>query len=122
MSLEAIRELNKYLKEGKDHFLDLAPNFEAFTDLLSTEIIKKIKDLQSTKKDLLLLNNNNNLEKNSDEINNPSITPFLSPLVPRSFADESNSLTATTAKIEVIAINGSRNCQLADGWKNPRWR
>ncbi len=55
MSLEAIRELNKYLKEGKDHFLDLAPNFEAFTDLLSTEIIKKIKDLQSTKKDLLLV-------------------------------------------------------------------
>ncbi|GAA0891221.1 hypothetical protein GCM10009122_09000 [Fulvivirga kasyanovii] len=54
MSLEAIQELEAYVKEGKDHFLDLAPNFEAFTDLLSTEIVKKIKDLQAEKRDLLL--------------------------------------------------------------------
>lgn len=55
MSLQAIRDLEKYVKEGKNRFLDLAPNFEAFTDLLSTEIIKKIKDLQAEKKDLLLV-------------------------------------------------------------------
>ena len=52
MSLEAIQELNSYIKLGKDDILELAPNFEAFTDLLSTEMIKKIKELQSEKSDL----------------------------------------------------------------------
>jgi uncharacterized protein involved in exopolysaccharide biosynthesis len=55
MNLDAIISLDKYMTSGKDNFLDLAPNFEAFTDLLSTEIIKKIKQLQSDKKDLLLV-------------------------------------------------------------------
>jgi uncharacterized protein involved in exopolysaccharide biosynthesis len=50
MSLDAITELDVYMQKGKDNFLDLAPNFEAFTDLLSTEMIKKIKQLQSEKK------------------------------------------------------------------------
>jgi len=54
MSLEAIEELNQYIEAGKDDFLSLAPNFEAFTDLLSTEMVKKIKQLQSEKSDLLL--------------------------------------------------------------------
>jgi len=54
MTLDAIKELNAYMEKGKDNFLELAPNFEAFTDLLSTEMIKKIKQLQSEKKDLLL--------------------------------------------------------------------
>ncbi len=53
MSLSAIKDLNKYIKSGKDDFLSLAPNFEAFTDLLSTEIVKKIKELQREKLDLL---------------------------------------------------------------------
>lgn len=55
MSLEAIEELNDYIQKGKSNFLELAPNFEAFTDLLSTELIKKIKQLQSDKTDLLLI-------------------------------------------------------------------
>lgn len=55
MSLEAIKELNQYIETGKDDFLSLAPNFEAFTDLLSTEMIKKIKQLQLEKSDLLLI-------------------------------------------------------------------
>lgn len=59
MSLQAIKELENYVKNPKSNFLDLAPNFEAFTDLLSTEIIKKIKDLQSQKKDLLLIYTHN---------------------------------------------------------------
>jgi uncharacterized protein involved in exopolysaccharide biosynthesis len=59
MSLQAIKELESYVKNPKSNFLDLAPNFEAFTDLLSTEIIKKIKDLQSQKKDLLLIYTHN---------------------------------------------------------------
>lgn len=54
MNLEAIQDLNTYITTGKNNFLDLAPNFEAFTDLLSTEMMKKIKELQATKKDLLL--------------------------------------------------------------------
>jgi uncharacterized protein involved in exopolysaccharide biosynthesis len=55
MSLEAVRDLENYIQSGKENFLDLAPNFEAFTDLLSTEIIKNIKQLQAEKKDLLLV-------------------------------------------------------------------
>ncbi|URC11711.1 GNVR domain-containing protein [Flavobacterium sp. B183] len=54
MSLDAIKDLNKYIAGGKGNFLDLAPNFEAFTDLLSTEMIKNMKSLQAEKKDLLL--------------------------------------------------------------------
>lgn len=54
MSLEAMEELERYILAGQDNFLELAPNFEAFTDLLSTEIIKKIKALQAEKKDLLI--------------------------------------------------------------------
>jgi uncharacterized protein involved in exopolysaccharide biosynthesis len=54
MSLEAIQELDAYIQKGKGQFLELAPNFEAFTDLLSTEIVKNIKTLQAEKKDLLL--------------------------------------------------------------------
>ncbi|HOY97354.1 MAG TPA: GNVR domain-containing protein, partial [Catalimonadaceae bacterium] len=54
MSLRAIQDLDKYIQDGKENFFDLAPNFEAFTDLLSTEIIKNIKKLQADKKDLLL--------------------------------------------------------------------
>lgn len=60
MSLEAIRDLEQYIQSGKHNFLELAPNFEAFTDLLSTEIIKKIKQLQAEKKDLLLQYTKNN--------------------------------------------------------------
>lgn len=55
MSLDAIQELESYVKEGTDRFLELAPNFEAFTDLLSTEIVKNIKKLQAEKMDLLLV-------------------------------------------------------------------
>lgn len=54
MSLDAIILLENYVNDEEKNFLDLAPNFEAFTDLLSTEIIKNIKNLQAEKKDLLL--------------------------------------------------------------------
>lgn len=55
MSLDAIKNLNKYIDKGKNHYLDLAANFEAFNDLLSTEMMKSIKKLQADKKDLLLV-------------------------------------------------------------------
>jgi uncharacterized protein involved in exopolysaccharide biosynthesis len=54
MNLVAMDSLNRYIKRGESSFDDLAPNFEAFTDLLSTEMIKKTKELQSEKRDLLM--------------------------------------------------------------------
>jgi uncharacterized protein involved in exopolysaccharide biosynthesis len=54
MNLLAMRDLNKYISSGKQNFEELAPNFEAFTDLLSTELVKKMKELQREKRDLLL--------------------------------------------------------------------
>ncbi|MCZ8145287.1 GNVR domain-containing protein [Flavobacterium sp.] len=54
MNLDAIRDLNRYIDSGKKNYLDLAVNFEAFTDLLSTEMVKNMKKLQAEKKDLLL--------------------------------------------------------------------
>jgi uncharacterized protein involved in exopolysaccharide biosynthesis len=55
MNLLAIEDLNEYIQSRQDSFLLLAPNFEAFNDLLSTEIVKNIKALQAEKKDLLLI-------------------------------------------------------------------
>lgn len=54
MDLVAIDSLDQYITSGKDDFKELAPNFQTFNDLLSTELIKKIKQLQSDKLDLLL--------------------------------------------------------------------
>ncbi len=54
MNLDAIKNLNDYISEGKDNYLELAPNFEAFNDLLSTEMVKNMKLLQAEKKELLL--------------------------------------------------------------------
>lgn len=54
MNLDAIKSLNSYITEGKDNYFDLATNFEAFNDLLSTEMVKNMKQLQAEKKELLL--------------------------------------------------------------------
>lgn len=54
MNLEAISNLEKYMVRGRDNTLELAPNFEAYTDLLATELVKKMKQLQAEKKDLLV--------------------------------------------------------------------
>jgi hypothetical protein len=54
MNLDAIKNLNDYISEGKDNYLDLAPNFEAFNDLLSTEMVKNMKLLQAEKKETAL--------------------------------------------------------------------
>lgn len=54
MNLEAIENLEKYMVKGRDNVLELAPNFEAYTDLLATELVKKMKQLQAEKKDLLV--------------------------------------------------------------------
>ncbi|MBK8724296.1 MAG: hypothetical protein IPL95_19215 [Saprospiraceae bacterium] len=78
MNLEAIQDLEQYIKKGKSKFLDLAPNFEAFNDLLSTEIVKKIKTLQAEKKDLQLVytNEDNRVKVVDDKIED--LTSYLS--------------------------------------------
>lgn len=55
MNLIAIDTLSQYMRRNRGNFVNIAPNFEAFTDLLSTEIVKKVKLLQAEKRDLLLL-------------------------------------------------------------------
>jgi len=54
MDMVAIDSLARYVKNGMADFNNVAPNFQTFNDLLSTEIIKKVKELQEEKKDLLL--------------------------------------------------------------------
>ncbi|MCU0333552.1 MAG: Wzz/FepE/Etk N-terminal domain-containing protein [Chitinophagaceae bacterium] len=55
MNLLAIRDLNQRLAtNAADYFDNQAPNFEAFTDLLSTELVKKMKELKREKMDLLV--------------------------------------------------------------------
>ncbi|GAB2557091.1 GNVR domain-containing protein [Spirosoma aerophilum] len=52
MNVLAIDSLNRYVNRNPD-FLKSAPNFEAFNDLLSTEIVKKMKQLQGDRRELL---------------------------------------------------------------------
>lgn len=54
MNLAAIDTLNNYIHQDDEKFLQLSPNFEAFNDLLSTELVKKIKAFQAEKKELLI--------------------------------------------------------------------
>lgn len=60
MNLDAIKDLNKYVANGQKDYLSLATNFESFSDLLSTEMVKNMKKLQAEKKDLLLTYTPNN--------------------------------------------------------------
>lgn len=55
MNLNAIDSLSKYMKSGRSNWAQLAPNFEAYSDMLSTELIKKAKELQRERSDLLLI-------------------------------------------------------------------
>lgn len=54
MSLAAANNLYSYMQSGKKDMLQLAPTFGAFNDLLSNDIVKKMKDLQADRRDLLL--------------------------------------------------------------------
>lgn len=54
ISLDAMQELEDNLRNDNKDFLLKAPNFQTYTDLLSTELIKKIKALQAERRDLLL--------------------------------------------------------------------
>ncbi|MBT8326517.1 MAG: hypothetical protein KJP21_02260 [Bacteroidia bacterium] len=54
ISLDAMQELEDNLRSDNKDFLLKAPNFQTYTDLLSTELIKKVKALQAERRDLLL--------------------------------------------------------------------
>ena len=54
ISLDAMQELEDNLRNDSKDFLLKAPNFQTYTDLLSTELIKKVKNLQAERRDLLL--------------------------------------------------------------------
>lgn len=55
MNLSAVDELHEYIRSGAENFEALAPNFESFSDMLSTELVKKIQDLRAEKRTLLLV-------------------------------------------------------------------
>jgi uncharacterized protein involved in exopolysaccharide biosynthesis len=55
ISLEAMQELEDNLRNDNKDFLLKAPNFQTYTDLLSTELLKKVKNLQAERRDLLLI-------------------------------------------------------------------
>jgi uncharacterized protein involved in exopolysaccharide biosynthesis len=54
MSLAAANDLYRDMQSGKKDILQLAPTFGAINDELSNDIVKKIKDLQADRRDLLL--------------------------------------------------------------------
>ncbi|MFM2226280.1 MAG: Tyrosine-protein kinase wzc [Bacteroidota bacterium] len=54
MTTDAVSKLYDYLQHNDKSILDMAPNFQAFNDLLSTEMVKNIKELQIKRRDLLL--------------------------------------------------------------------
>jgi uncharacterized protein involved in exopolysaccharide biosynthesis len=55
ISLDAMQELEDNLRNDNKDFLLKAPNFQTYTDLLSTELLKKVKNLQAERRDLLLI-------------------------------------------------------------------
>ncbi len=103
MNLEAINELYEYIKSGSDNFAELAPNFEAFTDLLSTELIKKMKELRAEKRDLLLIfTPNEERVKIIDENLNDIYSYFI------------ESVSNTRRNLEIKYENLSRDIQLVE--------
>ena len=77
MNLSAMDSLYEYVQVDDVRFLTLAPNFEAFTDLLSTEMIKKIKQLESERKDLLLKYTSGNPQVKIIDAKLKDITSYL---------------------------------------------
>ena len=54
MREKALDSLDQYINAGDMDFQDLAPSFEAFGDLLFTELLKKIKAYEAERIDLLI--------------------------------------------------------------------
>lgn len=107
MTLEAVQQLDNYITSGKDHFLDLAPNFEAFTDLLSTEIMKNIKTLQSEKKDLLLQYTSENEKVKVIDAKIADLTAYLAESIKntrRDLESKYNNLSADITEAEKVFI------------------
>lgn len=54
MSLSAAEDVYRQMQAGHRNVLDLAPSFAAFNDNASSDIVRKMKDLQAERRDLLL--------------------------------------------------------------------
>ncbi|MFN0275030.1 MAG: exopolysaccharide transport family protein [Chitinophagales bacterium] len=54
MNIAGVDTLVNYLEKNKNDFHSTAPNFQAYNDLLSTQLVKQLKELEAEKKDLLL--------------------------------------------------------------------
>ncbi len=54
MSLSAAEDVYRQMQAGHRNILDLAPSFAAFSDNSSGDIVRKMKDLQAERRDLLL--------------------------------------------------------------------
>jgi uncharacterized protein involved in exopolysaccharide biosynthesis len=108
MSLDAIIALEDYLKNGKDNFLELAPNFEAFNDLLSTEMVKNIKALQAEKKDLLLKYTENEDRVKVIDAKIKDLTSYLQESVKNTRLNlevKYNNLLADIKKAELVFVD-----------------
>ncbi|UTW63942.1 AAA family ATPase [bacterium SCSIO 12741] len=55
MNEAALDTLEHYVTKSQRDFTELAPNFEAFNDLLSTELVKELIQLEGEKKELLVV-------------------------------------------------------------------
>ncbi len=75
MNIRAIDSLKSYMQQKNP--LELAPNFEAFNDLLSTEIIKKIKAIQAEKKELLIKYTPDNEKVKALDLTLQDLTSYL---------------------------------------------
>ncbi|RSK43097.1 Wzz/FepE/Etk N-terminal domain-containing protein [Hymenobacter rigui] len=54
MSLSAAEDVYRQMQAGHRNVLDLAPSFAAFSDNASGDIVRKMKDLQAERRDLLV--------------------------------------------------------------------
>jgi capsular polysaccharide biosynthesis protein len=100
MSLDAVQELYEYIKSGKNDFLTLAPNFEAFTDLLSTEMVKNIKRLQAEKRDLLLTYTTNDEKAKVIDEKIKDLTDYLAESIHNTLTNQQVKLKILNADIE----------------------
>jgi uncharacterized protein involved in exopolysaccharide biosynthesis len=103
MNLEAVQDLERYIKEGEYNFLELAPNFEAFTDLLSTEMVKNIKNFQGEKRDLMALYTPNDEKVKAVDAKINDLTSYLS-----------ESISNTRKNLEIKYGNLSRDITEAE--------
>lgn len=95
MKQAALDSLNSYINSSNKNFLDLAPQFEVFGDMLYIELIKKIQEYRAKRKELLI-----NYTVHSEEVK--TLDSKLSDLV--AYIKESVKNSKYNAKTQRIQI------------------